>query len=99
MGAKLYVGNLPFSADENSVREFFTRAGGVQSVKIVTDPLNGRSRGFAFVEMNTDAEATSAIEQLNGVEMQGRPLRVDRARAREPKAGGGRPRPEGGPRY
>ena len=98
MGAKLYIGNLPFSADENSVREFFTRAGSVQSVKIVTDPLNGRSRGFAFVEMDTDADADSAIEKLNGVELLGRALRVDRARAREPRAGG-RPRPESGQRY
>ena len=98
MGAKLYIGNLPFSADENSVREFFLRAGPVQSVKIVTDPLNGRSRGFAFVEMDTDADADSAIEKLNGAELLGRALRVDRARAREPRAGG-RPRPEGGQRY
>jgi RNA recognition motif-containing protein len=98
MGAKLYVGNLPFTADENSVREFFGRAGSVQSVKIVTDPLNGRSRGFAFVEMNTDTDANSAIEKLNGVELLGRALRVDRARAREPRAGGP-PRPEGGQRY
>jgi len=98
MGAKLYIGNLPFSADENSVREIFTRAGSVQSVKIVTDPLNGRSRGFAFVEMDTDADADSAIEKLNGVELLGRALRVDRARAREPRSGG-RPRPEGGQRY
>jgi RNA recognition motif-containing protein len=99
MGPKLYVGNLPFTADENSVREFFARAGSVQSVKIVTDPLNGRSRGFAFVEMDTDADADSAIEKLNGVELQGRALRVDRARAREPRGAGGRARPEGGQRY
>jgi len=97
MGAKLYVGNLPFSADENSVREFFARAGAVQSVKVVTDPLNGRSRGFAFVEMNTEADASAAIEKLNGVEMQGRALRVDRAKAREPRPSG-RPRVEGGQR-
>jgi RNA recognition motif-containing protein len=85
MGAKLYVGNLPFTADEDSVREFFAKAGIVESVKIVTDPYNGRSKGFGFVEMESEPDATAAIDQLNGAEMEGRPLRVDRARPREPR--------------
>jgi RNA recognition motif-containing protein len=88
MGAKLYVGNLPFAADESAVREFFAKAGKVDSVKIVTDPYNGRSKGFGFVEMENESAALAAIEQLNGADMMGRPLRVDRARPREP-----RPRP------
>ena len=85
MGAKLYVGNLPFSADENAVRELFAKAGTVESVKIVTDPYNGRSKGFGFVEMSSEAEATAAIDQLNGADLLGRPLRVDRARPRDPR--------------
>jgi RNA recognition motif-containing protein len=85
MAAKLYVGNLPFSADENAVRDFFSQAGTVESVKIVTDPYNGRSKGFGFVEMSSEAEAAAAIDQLNGAEMLGRPLRVDRARPRDPR--------------
>ena len=85
MGAKLYVGNLPFSADEDSVRDFFSKAGAVESVKIVTDPFNGRSKGFGFVEMSSESDANAAIDQLNGADMDGRPLRVDRARPRDPR--------------
>lgn len=96
MGAKLYVGNLPFAADENAVREFFAKAGGVESVKIVTDPYNGRSKGFGFVEMEDESGAAAAIEQLNGADMMGRPLRVDRARPRDPRRAPGSPMGERG---
>jgi len=91
MGAKLYVGNLPFTADEDAVRAFFSKAGAVQSVKIVTDPYNGRSKGFGFVEMESESEALAAVDQLNGADMLGRPLRVDRARPREPRYKPGAP--------
>ncbi len=85
MASKLYVGNLPFSADEDSVRQLFAQQGTVESVKIVTDSYYGRSKGFGFVEMSSDDEATTAIEALNGTELDGRTLRVDKARPREPR--------------
>jgi RNA recognition motif-containing protein len=91
---RIYVGNLPFSADENAVRELFARHGNVESVKIITDRDTGRPRGFAFVEMN-NADALRAIQNLNGHSMGGRPLRVNEAQERP--AGGGRG-PGGGPR-
>jgi RNA recognition motif-containing protein len=85
MGAKLYVGNLPFSMDEDNLRDLFSSSGTVEAVNIVMDSYNGRSKGFGFVEMGSDAEADSAIESLNGSEVGGRMIRVDRARPRENK--------------
>lgn len=87
---KIYVGNLPFSADENQVRELFAQHGTVESVSIITDRDTGRPRGFGFVEMNR-ADASRAIQMLNGKDMGGRPLRVNEAQDK----GGGGPR---GPR-
>ncbi len=87
MENKLYVGNLPFSADEDTVRELFAQQGTVESVKIITDSYYGRSKGFGFVEMASEEEATTAVEALNGTEMDGRTLRVDKARPREPRRG------------
>ncbi|MEE8176801.1 MAG: RNA-binding protein [Acidobacteriota bacterium] len=87
MENKLYVGNLPFSADEDAVRELFAQQGTVESVKIITDSYYGRSKGFGFVEMASEEEATTAVEALNGTEMEGRTLRVDKARPREPRRG------------
>jgi RNA recognition motif-containing protein len=89
MNNKLYVGNLPYSTDENALREIFGAKGTVQSVKIVTDPHDGRSKGFGFIEMETEEEADAAIQDLNGHEMGGRTLRVDKARPRESRPGGG----------
>lgn len=85
MDRKLYVGNLPFSADEDEVRALFSQQGTVESVRIITDAYYGRSKGFGFVEMASPEEATAAREALNGTEMGGRALRVDKARPREPR--------------
>ncbi len=77
----IFVGNLPFSAEEEALRELFQQHGSVHSVRIITDRDTGRSRGFGFVEMPGDA-ANAAIEALNGVDFEGRPLRVNEARPR-----------------
>ncbi len=89
MTKRLYVGNLPYSAREEALRELFSRYGEVQRVDVATDRETGRSRGFAFVDMATDAEADAAIAGLSGYEMDGRPLTVQEARPRE-TAGAGR---------
>jgi len=87
----LYVGNLPFSADEDSVRELFSQDGrGVAEVKLITDRDTGRPRGFGFVEMNNSEDADAAISALNGYSMDGRPLTVNEARERTSGGGGGR---------
>lgn len=90
MEAKLYVGNLPYSATEEELSSMFGQAGTVTSVAIIKDRETGRSKGFAFVEMATDADAQKAIQMLNGQSMGGRDLRVSIARPREEGAGGGR---------
>ncbi|GMT41590.1 MAG: hypothetical protein IEMM0002_0001 [bacterium] len=90
MTCKLYVGNIPFSAQEDSLRDLFAQSGTVESVKIVTDPHDGRSKGFGFVEMATDEEADDAIQKMNGHELDGRTIRVDKARPKENRGGGGR---------
>jgi len=86
---KIYVGNLPFSATESEVRDLFAQHGTVETVALPTDRETGRPRGFGFVEM-PQAEATKAIEALNGFTMGGRQLRVNEAQDR-PRTGGGRP--------
>ena len=85
---KIYVGNLPFSASENEIRTLFAQHGTVESVNVITDRETGRPRGFAFVEMSR-ADASRAIQNLNGKDMGGRPLRVNEAQER---TGGGGPR-------
>jgi RNA recognition motif-containing protein len=87
MSKKIYVGNLPFSATEDQVRDLFAQHGSVASVSLVTDRETGRPRGFGFVEMDDGAEA--AISALNNVEMDGRTLNVNEARPREDRGGGG----------
>lgn len=89
MGKKLYVGNLPFSATESSVNDLFAGAGTVESVKLITDRETGRSKGFCFVEMSSDEEASAAIEKYNGQDFEGRPLTVSEARPMTPRSGGG----------
>ncbi len=84
---KIYVGNLPFSASESEVRELFAQHGTVESVSLITDRETGRPRGFGFVEM-ARADATRAIQNLNGRELGGRALRVNEAQERG--GGGGR---------
>jgi cold-inducible RNA-binding protein len=88
MGKKIYVGNLPFSATNESLSEMFASFGNVSSSKIVTDRDTGRSKGFGFVEMDDSSEADSAIESLNGKDMGGRALTVNEARPMEPRTGG-----------
>jgi len=83
MGRKLYVGNLPFSATENSLTDLFSQCGTVDSSRLITDRDSGRSKGFGFVEMSTDEEAQKAITDFNGKELEGRPLTVNEARPQE----------------
>ena len=86
---KIYVGNLPWSTDDASLRELFETIGGVQSAAVIKDRETGRSRGFGFIEMD-DADADKAISELNGKELDGRELRVNEARERPNRGGGGR---------
>lgn len=90
MGTRLYVGNLSYNVTEPELKDVFGENGrNVKEVKVVLDRDTGRPRGFAFVEMTTDAEAAQAIETLNGREIQGRPINVSEARERAPRSGGG----------
>ena len=91
---KIYVGNLPFSADETAVRDLFSQHGTVDSVSLINDRETGRPRGFGFVEMPS-ADAARAIQSLNGQDMGGRPLKVNEAQDK-PKGGGGGGRSGGG---
>ncbi|MBC7743030.1 MAG: RNA-binding protein [Bdellovibrionaceae bacterium] len=85
MGKKLYVGNLPFSATEENLTETFAACGSVDSVKIITDRETGRSKGFAFVEMSSDAEAQTAISKYNGADFGGRAMTVNEAKPMAPR--------------
>src|SRR5262245_36665211 len=90
MGTRLYVGNLPFSADEEQIRALFEQGGRqVKEVKLITDRETGRPRGFGFVEMATQDDAGGAIRALNGQPFSGRALTVNEAREREGGGGGG----------
>jgi RNA recognition motif-containing protein len=99
MGKRIFVGNLPFSATDQVLMDTFAQYGNVESAKVITDRATGRSKGFGFVEMATDAEAVTAIEKLNGAEYEGRTITVNEAREMQPReggGGGGRGRPGGG---
>jgi len=91
MATKLYVGNLPFNTTENELQELFSQAGAVQEVMLMQDKFTGKSRGFAFVTMGSDADAQKAIAEINGKTIEGRALTVNEARPREarPPGGGG----------
>lgn len=89
MATKLYVGNLPFNTTENELQELFSQAGPVQEVMLMQDKFTGKSRGFAFVTMGSDADAQKAIAEINGKTMEGRALTVNEARPREPRPSGG----------
>ena len=89
MSTKLYVGNLAFQTTSQDLEQLFGQAGTVQSASIVEDRDTGRSRGFAFVEMSSQEEATAAIAQFNGKEVSGRALTVNEAKPRENRGGGG----------
>ena len=92
MGKRLFVGNLSFETNELELRDLFAQNGTVVDLKVVTDRETGRSRGFAFVEMSSDGEASEAISQLNGREFGGRTLKVDEAaeRGAQARSGGSR---------
>ena len=86
---KLYVGNLPFTATEESVRALFSAHGTVEKVSLITDRDTGRPRGFGFVEMS-NADAARAMQALNGTNFEGRPLKVNEAQERSGNRGGPR---------
>src|SRR4029450_13257228 len=90
MGKRLYVGNLAYSVTEAELRDVFAEVGNVAEVKVVLDRDTGRPRGFAFVEMSTDAEAADAMSKLNGSGLQGRSMNIKEAQERSGGGGGGR---------
>jgi len=89
MGKKLYVGNLPYAATEQALTDAFAQCGTVESVKIITDRETGRSKGFGFVEMASDAEAAEAITKFHGADYDGRAMTVNEAKPMVPREGGG----------
>jgi len=89
MGKKLYVGNLSYNTSNSDLEKMFEPYGTVQSVQVIMDRDTGRSKGFGFVEMNSDQEAQAAIAALGGKEVEGRTLTVNEARPREDRGGGG----------
>ena len=89
MGRKLYVGNLPYSATADSLREAFAASGTVDTVSLITDRDTGQSKGFAFVEMASEQEAQTATQAMNGKMLDGRQIKVNEAKPK-PTGGGGR---------
>jgi RNA recognition motif-containing protein len=89
MGKKLYVGNLSYDVDSSALEQMFSAFGTVQSAQVISDRETGRSKGFGFVEMGSDAEAQAAIAGMNGKQMEGRSLTVNEAKPREDRGGGG----------
>lgn len=89
MGAKLYVGNLPYSVTEERLQQHFAQHGAVVSARIITDKFTGRSKGFGFVEMASEQDAEKATRALNGTDFEGRNIVVSEARPQAPRAGGG----------
>ena len=90
MGKKLYVGNLSYNVNSSDLEQLFAEYGTVESAQVIQDRDTGRSKGFGFVEMSSDAEAQAAIQGLNEQEHLDRPLAVNEARPREERGGGGR---------
>lgn len=94
MGKKIYVGNLPYSATDQSLSETFASHGTVSSARVIMDRDTGRSKGFGFVEMDVESDAQNAIEKLNGSDMDGRAINVSEAKPQAPRedrgGGGGR---------
>lgn len=86
---KLYVGGLPYSISDRQLEELFAPYGTVESARVITDRMTGRSKGFGFVEMSSQAEAEEAIEKLNQTDLEGRSITVNEARPREPRRGPG----------
>jgi cold-inducible RNA-binding protein len=96
MAAKLYIGGLSYSTTSEGLREYFAQCGNVLSATVITDRFSGQSRGFGFVEMDTNEEAQNAISQLNGRELDGRRITVEISNPQAPRTGGGRPGGGGG---
>jgi hypothetical protein len=88
MGKNLYCGNLSFDVSSSDLEQLFSEFGSVVSAQVIQDRDTGRSKGFGFVEMGSDAEAAAAIQSLNGVEHNGRSLKVNEAKPREPRRSG-----------
>ena len=88
MGKKLYIGNLSYDFSSSDLEALLSAHGTVQSAEVISDRMTGRSKGFGFVEMDSDAEAQAAIAALNGQEHGGRALTVNEAKPREPRGGG-----------
>ncbi len=89
MNKKLYVGGLPYAVTEDKLQEIFSAHGTVESARVITDRFTGRTRGFGFVEMSSEEEAQTAIDSLNGSDLDGRSLTVNEARPQENRGGGG----------
>lgn len=89
MGKRLYVGSLPFETTDGDLQQLFSACGKVESAKVISDKVSGRSKGFGFVEMGTDAEAKAAIEKMNGSAVGSRQIVVNEARPMEDRKGGG----------
>jgi cold-inducible RNA-binding protein len=96
MGSKLYVGNLSFQVTAEQLRTLFAQQGEVKEAVVLSDRDTGRSRGFGFVTMGSDADAQKAIQSLNGQDFEGRPLKVNEAQERQPRGAGGGGRSGGG---
>ena len=88
MAVNLYVGNLPYRIDEDSLRQLFTPYGAVETSKVIKDRQTGRSKGFGFIEMSTQGEAEAAIKALNETPVDGRNIKVNFAKPKEPRRGG-----------
>jgi len=86
MATKLFVGSLAWATTDDSLKDFFSAAGNVVSANVIVDRETNRSKGFGFVEMSSDEEAKKAIDELNGKELDGRPIVVNEARPREPRS-------------
>ncbi len=86
MATRLFIGSLAWATTDDSLKEFFSSAGNVVSANVITDRETNRSKGFGFVEMSSDEEAKAAIDQLNGKELDGRPIVVSEARPREERS-------------
>jgi cold-inducible RNA-binding protein len=95
MGKKIYVGNLSYTLNDQSLMDVFSECGSVQSARVIMDRDSGRSKGFGFVEMATDGEASAAISKLNGFEIAGRAISVSEAKPMAPREGGRPPRMRG----
>ena len=86
---KLYVGGLPYSVTEDQLRDIFAEHGTVESATVIMDRMSGRSKGFGFVEMDSQEEAQAAMDKLNGTDLEGRNITVNEAKPRQPRSGGG----------